>query len=126
MIKDIKELAGKAVHCETLEETITLFKILNDLGLTWGSGKELNHEETHWSVYKHNTDYLIDKNCKGVTYGQISYCLDHEIPIIEFKDLDVVDLIKEIYIPGKPTLQSTEREKILRAMLNTSEEKNKN
>lgn len=126
MIKDIKDLAGKAVHCEAFENAVTLLTMLNDLGITWSSSKIINPQDTHWLEYRENTDYLIDKNCKTIQYGKISYCTERNITVVKFKDLDIVEIIKEIYIPGTPTLQSNEREKILRAMLNTSEEKNKN
>ena len=80
-----------AIHCDTLQKSEDLMKILDKEGITWGSGRFLIDEHTKdvQNTYLHNTCYELDRS---LYYADVDYFKDKGYEIIEW---EVVDEMKK-------------------------------
>ena len=77
---------SKAIHCDTEEKAIELFKELDKLNVTWADGHSLD-DDTKWWDYEENTCYVFDDVFIGLQVGEINFFTDNNFPVIEFDDL---------------------------------------
>jgi len=83
---DIKNLIGKAIHCNTENKANQLLEFLGRHGYMWTVTYKKPTEKNNWNVYTVNTCYRIYED-KTITYDSIKYFKDTNYDIIEFDDL---------------------------------------
>lgn len=74
-----------AIHCETKKEAKKLFTMLEEKGIRWCNGKEINDNLTYWEEYGDVICY--DNRIKGLSYWSRRHYEEEGYEIVEFKDL---------------------------------------
>ena len=74
---------GKAVRCETKDQSHELSKILDDAGIRWASGRSILQNRV-WNDYRERTVYNYEADLEGMMYGPAEWYIEHGREIVDF------------------------------------------
>ena len=79
-------LDGKAVRCETEDQSYELSEILNDAGICWVTGESMLQRRV-WNDYGERTAYNYVANREGMMYGTAEWYEEHGREVVDFDEI---------------------------------------